>query len=65
MEGVEPGTYESIDKAVIKMPNGEEKEIKFALCVVAAGPDSGKIARLANVGTGKGILSIPLPVEPR
>ncbi|XP_044727482.1 FAD-dependent oxidoreductase domain-containing protein 1-like isoform X2 [Chrysoperla carnea] len=49
----------------VKLPNGELKPIKFALCVIAAGAHSGKIAQKARIGVGKGLLSIPLPIEPR
>lgn len=65
MEGLAPGTYKGLDKVQVKMANGEIRTIKFAICVMAAGAQSGKLARLANIGTGKGLLSIPLPVEPR
>lgn len=47
------------------MPNGEQKFIEFSLCVIAAGADSGKVAELIKIGTGEGILSLRLPVEPR
>lgn len=39
--------------------------MEFAVCVVAAGAESGKIAKLAKIGTGPGVLTVPLPVEPR
>lgn len=47
------------------MPNGEERTVTFSVCVIAAGAQSGNIARLAKIGNGAGILSCPLPVEPR
>lgn len=60
------GFYEGLDKAVIKTaPDGEERVIKFALCVLAAGAYSGEVAKLARIGTGQGLLRVPLPVEPR
>nr|XP_022902275.1 FAD-dependent oxidoreductase domain-containing protein 1 [Onthophagus taurus] len=65
VDGVEEGTYESMDEAIIKLPNGEHKSIQFALIILAGGADSGEIAKLARIGTGQGILSIPLPVEKR
>lgn len=65
MSGVEPGTYQGLDKAIIKLPNGELKTIKFAICVLAAGAMSGKIAELAKIGHGEGMLACPLPVEAR
>ena len=65
MDGIENGTFEGLDKVQVKMPNGELRTIKFAIAVIAAGAQSGNIAQLARIGNGKGILSIPLPVEPR
>lgn len=49
----------------MKCPDGELKTIDFAYAIIAAGPYSGQVAKLANIGTGTGILSIPLPVEKR
>lgn len=49
----------------MKLPNGELKTINFAVCVLAAGCESGKVAELAKIGKGPGILTIPLPVEKR
>lgn len=57
--------YKALDKAIVKMPNGEIKTIKFGICIIAAGAKSGEIARLANIGVGSGLCSMPLPVEPR
>lgn len=49
----------------VKLPNGEEKTITFAICVLATGSETNEIAKLANIGLGKGILSVPVPVEKR
>jgi len=49
----------------VNLANGETQQIVFGICVVAAGAESGNIARLAKVGIGDGFLSTPLPVEPR
>lgn len=49
----------------MKFPNGEIQQLVFGICIIAAGANSGKIAQLVKVGTGKGFLSTPLPVEPR
>lgn len=65
MQGVEEGSYKRLDKVIVKLPNGELRTIKFAMCVLAAGAQSGKIARMAEIGMGAGMLSVPLPVEPR
>ncbi|XP_018567929.1 FAD-dependent oxidoreductase domain-containing protein 1 [Anoplophora glabripennis] len=64
VEGIE-GNYEGINQLAVRMPNGEQRTIEFAACVIAAGCDSGEIAQLAKVGVGSGMLSIPLPVEKR
>lgn len=47
------------------MPNGELRTIEFSCCVLAAGCESGEVARLANIGCGPDLLSVPLPVEKR
>ncbi|XP_059059425.1 FAD-dependent oxidoreductase domain-containing protein 1-like [Achroia grisella] len=65
MEGVSPGTYEKINKVVYRTPDNEEYAIKFAACILAAGHESGEIAKLAKVGQSEGLLSIPLPIESR
>lgn len=64
-EGVEPGTYDAIDKVIVKMPDGSVEPIKFGVCVIAAGAQSGNIAKMARIGTGERVLSVPLPIEPR
>nr|CAI5844238.1 unnamed protein product [Callosobruchus analis] len=65
VEGVEQGTYEGINSLVVEMPDGEHRTIDFACCVIAAGCKSREIAEKARIGTGRGMLSIPLPVEKR
>ncbi|KAJ8729517.1 hypothetical protein PYW08_001098 [Mythimna loreyi] len=65
MEGVTPGGYERLNRVVYKTEDQEEYAIKFAICILAAGDNSAKIASLAKVGTGDGMLSIPLPIERR
>ncbi|GLV38883.1 lethal (2) 37Bb [Carabus blaptoides fortunei] len=59
------GTYNGLDSLIVKLPNGETRTIKFAIAVIAAGPDSGRVAHMAKIGNGDGILMVPLPVEPR
>lgn len=39
--------------------------MSFAYAIIAAGPYSGQVAELANIGTGSGMLSVGLPVEKR
>jgi FAD-dependent oxidoreductase domain-containing protein 1 len=65
VEGLAPGSYEGLERLLVKMPDGEIRPIKFAICIIAAGPHSGNVSRMARIGTGKGMLSVPLPVEPR
>jgi FAD-dependent oxidoreductase domain-containing protein 1 len=65
MQGVESGQYQGLENVIVKMPDGQHREIKFSLCVLAAGAQSGNIAKLAHIGTGSGLLHFPLPVEPR
>lgn len=64
--GMEPGEEHNMAKRVIvKTPEGELKTIDYAYCVIAAGHESANIAEMARIGRGEGMLSVPLPVEPR
>lgn len=65
MEGIEQGSFQGLDKVQVKLPNGDIRTIKFGAAIIAAGCRSGEVAKLANIGKGAGMLSIPLPVEPR
>lgn len=65
VEHVQPGQYEALDKLLVRTPEGEMRSIKFAIVVIAAGADSGKVGRMARIGTGPGMLSVPIPVERR
>lgn len=65
MEGVAPGTFERITRLYYKNIEGEEIALKFASCVVAGGSESSHIAKLANIGSGGGLLTVPLPIEKR
>ncbi|KRT78764.1 FAD dependent oxidoreductase [Oryctes borbonicus] len=65
IDNVPSGTYQGIDEAIVKLPNGDMKSIKFAMCILACGSDSGEVAKIAKIGTGEGLLSIPLPIERR
>ncbi|XP_034667800.1 FAD-dependent oxidoreductase domain-containing protein 1 [Drosophila subobscura] len=59
------GCFDSLDKAVIQLPDGTRRTCKFALCVIAAGANSGNVGRLARIGTGAGMLRVPLPIDAR
>lgn len=63
--GVQEGSYQGINEINVKRPNGEIKTIQFSYCILAAGSNSAAVAEMANIGTGKGLLSLPLPVEKR
>uniref|UniRef100_A0A914W269 FAD-dependent oxidoreductase domain-containing protein 1 n=1 Tax=Plectus sambesii TaxID=2011161 RepID=A0A914W269_9BILA len=48
-----------------QMTDASPRPIRAYTIVNAAGPWAGKVAAMAGIGKGKGLLSIPLPVEPR
>lgn len=57
--------YENLNRVFLKLPDGTEKSINFAICVIAAGAMSGQVARLAGMGIRTGLRVVPLPVVPR
>lgn len=65
MEGVTPGTFKKIKGVQYKTKDNEEYTLKFAVCVIAAGTNTNDIAKLASIGTGDGLLQVPLPLEKR
>ncbi|EDW63691.1 FAD-dependent oxidoreductase domain-containing protein 1 [Drosophila virilis] len=65
LTGSNDGSYHSLDKVVVQLPDGSKSTIKFALCVIAAGINSSKVARLAHIGREAGILRVPLPIDAR
>lgn len=62
--GVE-GTFKRARTLYVTTKDGKVRPITFSICVIAAGAQSGKVAEMADIGTGQGLLSIALPVEPR
>ena len=46
-------------------PEGHLETLEFSQCVIATGYESGRVAALAGIGTGDGLLGHPLPVEPK
>ncbi|CAL8139548.1 unnamed protein product [Orchesella dallaii] len=57
--------HEKAQRAILKTPSGEMKTVDFAYCIIAAGHESGNIAEMARMGRREGMMSVPLPVEPR
>jgi len=62
--GVE-GTFKRARTLYVTTKDGKIRPITFSICIIAAGAQSGKVAEMADIGIGKGLLSIALPVEPR
>lgn len=58
-------THRRLKRVQVRLADGEMKTIDFAICVIAAGPQSGEVGKMAGVGLGTGLLRVPLPVEPR
>ncbi|XP_045762149.1 FAD-dependent oxidoreductase domain-containing protein 1-like [Maniola jurtina] len=65
MEGITPGSFQKINRLLYKTDDGEIHNLKFAACVIAAGTEATNIAKLAKIGTSKGLLKEPLPIEQR
>lgn len=65
MEGLPPGSFQKINSLLYKTDDGEIHSLKFAACVIAAGPESANIAKLAKIGESKGLLKERLPIEKR
>ncbi len=57
--------FERVIEAHIHLDDGDVWPLDAARFVICAGPESGHVASLAGIGTGSGVLSVPLPVEPR
>lgn len=57
--------HDTLKSVIVRSPDGELKTVTFAYCCVAAGHESSNIAYMARIGRGEGVLSVPLPVEPR
>lgn len=65
VSGVPEGEYESTNHVIVKLKSGDVRRITFATCIIAAGAWSGHLAKLLRIGEGRGMLAVPLPVEPR
>ncbi|XP_034476774.1 FAD-dependent oxidoreductase domain-containing protein 1 [Drosophila innubila] len=63
--GFEWNSAGELSGAVVSSGDGNQRTVRFDTCVLAAGAHSGQVARLAKIGTGQDLLSVPLPVEPR
>jgi len=57
--------HATITGVIVRQPNGELKTIQFGLGCIAAGHESSNLAHMARIGRGDGLLSVPLPIEPR
>jgi len=53
------------NSVLFKHGDGLVHELEFNHCVVASGYESGRVASLAGIGSGDGVLSCGVPVEPR
>lgn len=65
LEGVPEGEYLRTNEVIVRMKDDSIKKITFATAIIAAGAWSGELAQKLNIGLGQGMLSVPLPVEPR
>lgn len=63
--GVPQGEYNRSNHVIVKLPDGTVKRVTFATAIIAAGPWSAGIAEKLGIGKEGGMLSVPLPVEPR
>lgn len=62
-EGKRP--YRILNRVLVQTEDGETKDITPAYMILAAGPQSGEVGKLAEIGTGLGMLRTSIPVEPR
>ncbi|KAK3880138.1 hypothetical protein Pcinc_015340 [Petrolisthes cinctipes] len=65
LEGKARANVKNLRHAKVQLSNGETRDIKFAIVVVAAGAWTGQMARMVGIGEGHDIMSVPVPVEPR
>lgn len=65
LEGTAQSNIKRLTSAEVTMADGEKRTINFAILVVAAGAWAGEFGRMAGIGDGKGILGMPIPIEPR
>jgi FAD-dependent oxidoreductase domain-containing protein 1 len=63
--GVPAGEYKRLTSVYLRREEGDVTEVTFSLAVLSAGAASGKLADMIGIGKGEGMLSMPLPVEPR
>ncbi|XP_045127254.1 FAD-dependent oxidoreductase domain-containing protein 1-like isoform X2 [Portunus trituberculatus] len=65
LEGTQQSNIKRITAAEVTLPSGETRTINFAILVAASGAWTGELGRMAGIGEGHGILSVPIPIEPR
>lgn len=52
--------------AIVRLPNGEERQLNFSKCIIATGAHSADLTRRLDIGIpDNGIRTLPLPIEPR
>lgn len=57
---------ETCNYAIVRTPDGRERQVEFCYGVICTGPQAGETTKMLNIGTGRpGLRSKPLPVEPR
>ena len=54
-----------VKEAHIYLHDGDVWPVTSAQFIIAAGAQSGHMGYLAGIGCGRGVLSVPVPVEPR
>ncbi|XP_076066894.1 FAD-dependent oxidoreductase domain-containing protein 1-like [Oratosquilla oratoria] len=65
IEDHESTIVKNVDTAKVRLENGDEREIKCSIAILASGAWSGEIGKLIGIGIGPGLLSTPIPVEHR
>ena len=54
-----------LSEVLVKNDDGNVHPIRMTKCVNCGGAWAGKVGEMAGIGSGSGIMSVPLPIEPR